>query len=148
MDGIEVLSVIFAKRLGITVGTFCMVYYVLLYIVCGIVLSSWILPLYSIITYMSALKVIDYVTEGVSHSKSVFIVTEKPEAIGDALSLAFRSGVTIIDAKGGYSGDSKAIVYFVINRFQISKMRDLVHEIDGGAYITISEVADVFHTAQ
>lgn len=56
MDGIEVMAVIFAKRLGITVGTFVMIYNVLLYVVCGLVLNSWILPLYSIVTYAAALK--------------------------------------------------------------------------------------------
>ena len=50
IDGIEVMAVIFAKRLGITVGTFVMIYNVLLYILCGLVLESWILPLYSIVT--------------------------------------------------------------------------------------------------
>ena len=45
MDGIEVMSVMFAKRLGITVGTFVMVYNVTLYVLCGVILSSWILPL-------------------------------------------------------------------------------------------------------
>lgn len=45
MDGIEVMAVIFAKRLGITVGTFVMIYNFLLYVICGIVLKSWVLPL-------------------------------------------------------------------------------------------------------
>ena len=56
MDGVEVLAVIFAKRLGLTVGTFVMLYNVALYIFCGIVRGSWVLPLYSIVTYMAALK--------------------------------------------------------------------------------------------
>ena len=60
MDGIEVMAVIFAKKIGITVGTFVMMYNVLLYVVCGIVLKSWILPLYSIVTYAAALKTIDF----------------------------------------------------------------------------------------
>ncbi|MDO4432224.1 MAG: YitT family protein, partial [Aerococcaceae bacterium] len=56
MDGIEVFAVIFAKKLGISIGSFVMVYNVILYTICGIVLSSWILPLYSVVTYMAALK--------------------------------------------------------------------------------------------
>lgn len=51
IDGIEVMAVIFAKRIGITVGTFVMIYNVILYIVCGIAIGSFILPLYSILTY-------------------------------------------------------------------------------------------------
>lgn len=56
MDGVEVIAVIFAKRLGLSIGSFVMVYNVLLYIVCGFVIQSWILPLYSVVTYAAAQK--------------------------------------------------------------------------------------------
>lgn len=69
MDGIEVMAVIFAKGLGVTVGTFVMVYNVLLYIICGIILNSWILPLYSIVTYAAALKTIDFIVDGIDRAK-------------------------------------------------------------------------------
>ena len=144
MDGIEVMAVIFAKRLNITVGTFVMIYNVLLYIICGFVLNSWILPLYSIVTYAAALKTVDFVVEGFDRAKAAMIVTSKPEEICGVLSATFESGITRIEATGGYSYASKTIVYFVVNRFQIAKMKDLVHEIDPHAFITISEVADVF----
>lgn len=144
MDGIEVMAVIFAKRLSITVGTFVMMYNVLLYIVCGIVIKSWILPLYSIITYAAALKAVDFIVEGFDRSKCAMIVTSKPEQICARLGEVFGSGSTRIDARGGFSNTYRAMVYFVVNRFQVTKMKDIVHEIDPHAYITISEVADVF----
>ena len=144
MDGIEVMAVIFAKKLGITVGTFVMIYNVLLYIVCGVVLQSWILPLYSIVTYAGALKTIDFIVEGIDRAKCAIIITEKVDEICDALSETFGSGMTHLEAKGGYSNRDKAMIYFVVNRYQVTQMRDIVHEIDPSAYITISEVADVF----
>lgn len=144
MDGIEVMAVIFAKRLGISVGGFVMSYNVLLYIVCGIVIDSWILPLYSIVTYMAALKTVDFIVEGFDRSKCAIIVTSKPDEICTALSAAFESGMTRVDARGGYSNTYRAMIYFVVNRFQVVKMKDIVHDIDPLAYITISEVADVF----
>ena len=79
MDGIEVMAVIFSKRLGITVGTFVMIYNILLYIICGFVLKSWILPLYSIVTYATALKTVDFIVEGIDRSKCVIIITEHPD---------------------------------------------------------------------
>lgn len=144
MDGIEVMAVIFAKKIGITVGTFVMMYNVLLYVVCGIVLKSWILPLYSIVTYAAALKTIDFIVEGVDRAKCAIIITERPEEICKALSEAFSSGMTYLEAKGGFSNRDKSMIYFVVNRYQVIRMRDIVHEIDPSAYITISEVADVF----
>jgi uncharacterized membrane-anchored protein YitT (DUF2179 family) len=144
IDGIEVMAVIFAKRLGISVGTFVMAYNLILYIACGIIMRSWILPLYSIITYMVAIKAVDFIVEGMDRAKSAMIITDKPDAICEKLSSAFETGSTKIDAVGGYSNSSKTVVYFVVNRFQVTKMKDIVHNIDPNAYITISEVADVF----
>lgn len=144
IDGIEVMAVIFAKKLNITVGTFCMIYNIILYIICGFVRNSWILPLYSIVTYAAALKTIDFIVEGLDRSKGVMIVTEKPDEVSGALSAAFEHGTTNIPARGGYSNKEKTVIYFVVNRFQISKMKDIVHTIDPDAYLTISEVADVF----
>lgn len=144
IDGIEVMSVIFAKKLGITVGTFVMIYNVILYIFCGIAMNSWILPLYSIVTYMAGLKTIDFVVEGIDRSKGVMIITENPTEVAEVLMSTFETGATIMPAMGGYSKAEKHVVYFIVNRFQISKMRTLVHAVDPKAYMTITEVADVF----
>lgn len=147
IDGIEVMAVIFAKKLGITVGTFVMMYNVLLYIACGFVMESWILPLYSIVTYGAALKTIDFIVEGLDRSKAVMIITEKPSEITTALIEEFDCGTTNMSAKGGYSNKDKAVIYFVVNRFQISRMKSIVHTIDPSAFMTITEVADVFTSA-
>lgn len=144
IDGVEVMAVIFAKKLNITVGTFVMIYNVILYVICGFVMHSWILPLYSIVTYMAGLKTVDFIVEGLDHSKEVMIITDKPDEISDALINEFECGTTKIAATGGYSNASKTVIYFVVNRFQISKMRNIVHNIDPKSYVTISEVADVF----
>ena len=144
IDGIEVLAVIFAKRIGITVGTFVMMYNVLLYIVVGILTQSWILPLYSIITYTLALKTIDFIVEGFDKAKAATIITSTPETISRALSDAFGFGITLLPAKGYYSSSDKTMIYFVVNRFQIAKMRALVVKEDPEAFISITEVSDVF----
>lgn len=148
MDGIEVLAVIFAKSMGITVGTFVMVYNVILYVLCGFLLNSWILPLYSIVAYMAALKTVDFLVEGIDRAKCAMIVTKRPDEICSHLSKTFGTGSTRVEAMGGYTNEPKSIVYFVVNRFQIIRMKELVHQIDPGAFITISEVADLFRANQ
>ncbi len=144
IDGIEVLAVIFAKKLNITVGTFVMIYNVLLYVVCGIVMQNWILPLYSIVTYAAGLKTVDFIVEGFDRSKEVMIITDKPEPISEALMSEFECGTTKLSATGGYSNMEKTIIYFVVNRFQVSRMRNIVRSIDPKAFVTISDVADMF----
>ncbi len=94
--------------------------------------------------YGAALKTVDYIVEGFDRAKSATIVTANPTEVCTALSEEFGSGLTLIDAKGYYSNSDKAYIYFVLNRFQIGKMRTIVHRIDAGAFIAISDVADVF----
>lgn len=148
IDGIEVLAVTFAKKLNLTVGTFVMIFNVILYIICGIVMQSWILPLYSIVTYVAALKTVDYIVEGFDRSKSAMIITTEQEKVCKKLSEEFENGITFFDAKGYYSNTDKAMIYFVVNRFQVNKMQKIVHKIDPNAYISITEVADVFGAKQ
>ena len=143
MDGIEVLAIIFAKKLGITVGTFVMIYNVVLYIICGIIMQSWILALYSMVTYAAALKTIDYIIEGFDRAKSAMIITEKPEEICKQISEEFENGVTTLDAHGYYSDTAKTMIYFVVNRFQVGKLKEIVHRTDPRAYVSITEVADI-----
>ncbi len=107
MDGIEVMAVVFARKIGISVGSFVMIYNVFLYIICGIAINSWILPLYSIVTYMAALKTIDFIVEGLDREKCAMIVTEKADEICSTLASAFEVGMTRVEAKGGYSGTKK-----------------------------------------
>lgn len=148
MDGIEVMAVIFAKRLGLSVGSFVMVYNVLLYIICGAVIHSWILPLYSIVTYGAALKTVDYIVDGLQREKAAMIITAKPVDIKKQLMEEFGCGMTLIKAMGGYSGEERTVLYFVVNRFQVMKMKGIVQKIDPLAYIILTEVADIFSVNQ
>ena len=100
MDGIEVVAVVFAKKLGISVGTFVLIYNVLLYIICGIVRGSWILPLYSIVTYAAGSKTVDFIVDGLDSAKAAMIITTRPNQICQAVSEEFGTGLTILDAHG------------------------------------------------
>ncbi|MBP3656465.1 MAG: YitT family protein [Clostridia bacterium] len=144
IDGIEVLAVIFARGMGITVGTFVMAYNAVLYVLAGALVGSWTLPLYSILTYMVGIKAVDFIVEGLDKTKAAMIVTSHPEEICRDLSAAFQTGITLMQAHGYYSNEPKTIVYFVVNRFQIAKMRGIVHNADKHAFISITEVSDLF----
>ena len=144
IDGIEIMAIIFAKKLGTTVGTFVMAYNVILYIICGVTVGDWILPLYSIVTYMAGMKTVDFIVEGLDRSKAVMIMSEKSKEVSQALMEEFETGTTLWTGLGGYSNNEKQVIYFVVNRFQIARMRNLVHALDPKAFMTITDVADVF----
>ena len=143
IDGIDVLSVVFAKKIGISIGTFVMIFNFILYVACGIAVSDWILPRYSIVTYFVGAKTVDFVVEGIDSSKCAMIVTTKANEISDELSKSFQSSGTIVKAIGGYSKEDKQIIYFIVNRFQINKLKTAVHSIDSSAYIALQDVSDI-----
>lgn len=148
IDGVEVTAVIFAKRIGLTVGSFVMIYNVALYVVAGILLKDWILPLYSIVAYGAALKTVDFIVEGIDRAKCAMIITENSDEICAELMETFETGATKIEVIGGYSNAQKTMIYFIVNRFQVIKLKEIVHSIDKKAFITISEVADIFSANQ
>ena len=143
IDGMEVLSIVFAKKIGLSIGTFVLIFNGILYIVCGIVFQSWELPLYSCIAYFIGSKTVDFVVEGFDRSKCAMIVTTKANDISNALSEAFQSSGTIVNGIGGYTKQQKQVLYFVINHFQINKMKKIVHSIDEKAFISLHDVSDV-----
>lgn len=143
IDGIDILSVVFAKKIGISIGSFVLLFNTTLYVICGIVIQSWILPLYSIVTYYVGSKTVDFIVEGFDRSKCAMIVTTKAAEISDALSESFETSGTIVKAIGGYSKKEKEIVYFIINHFQINRLKQIVHEIDETAFISLQDVSDI-----
>ncbi len=147
MDGIEVTAIIFAKPLGLSVGNFVLIYNVALYIICGIAMNSWILPLYSIVTYAAGSKTVDFIVDGLDSSKAAMIITTCPNEIAQKVSEEFGTGLTVLDARGFYSGTPKTVLYVVVNRFQTVKLKTLVKSIDSGAYMAITPVADLLHAS-
>ena len=147
IDGMEVLASIFAKRVGLSVGNFVMIYNVILYITIGASFRSWILPLYSIITYFVAVRAVDFIVEGLDKAKSVMIVTAKTEEICKVLSADFGHGITLLKVQGYYSGEDRYAIYFVVNRFQITRVKNEVRHIDPRAFFVVTEVSDMLGTS-
>ncbi len=148
IDGIEVMAVLFAKKLGLTVGTFMMIYNTILYITAALVFQSWTVALYSIIAYTVGNKTIDFVVEGLDKAKAAFIITEKGSSLPELLSAELGQGVTLLDSYGAYSKESKTLIYCVVNRFEISKVKKLVRETDPKAFVSIAEVSETVGGAE
>ena len=108
-------------------------------------MGSWILPLYSIVTYAAGSKTVDFIVDGLDSAKAAMIVTTSPDEIGRAVSEELGIGLTLLDAHGFYSATPKTMLYVVVNRFQTVKLKTLVKSIDPDAYMAISPVADLLH---
>lgn len=142
LDGIEIVSIRLARKLGFSVGEIIMVFNFFIFITAGF-LYGWRQAMYSILTYFIAYKLIDIVIEGLNESKSVMVVSDFSEQIGQSIIEKMDIGVTYIDAEGGYSGAKKRIVYCVISRLEIIKIKNLIKEIDPSAFIAIENVHEV-----
>lgn len=142
IDGVEVLAVLFAKKLGLTVGTFVMIFNIILYTVAGIVTKSFHSPLYSVIAYAIGLKAVDFMIEGFDKAKSAYIITEHDEEVAEKLSDVFGRGLTLFDARGYYSDSEKTVLFCVVNRFEINQLKSIVAAIDPNAFIVVNDVTD------
>lgn len=142
MDGTEILSIRLAKKSGFSIGEIIMFFNVFIYTGAGF-LYGWDKAMYSVLVYFITYKVIDIVLEGLNESKSVNIITDKAEEIGNAIIQKLDVSVTYIDARGGYSGAEKTIVYCVISRLEITKLKELIRIIDPTAFLAIENVHEV-----
>lgn len=142
IDGIEVMAVLFAKKIGITVGQFVMVFNVILYIIASIVTGNLAVALYSVVSYAVGLKAVDFVVEGFDKGKACFIITDKGDEMAAAVSEELGRGITVLESKGFYSGQKRAMLYCVINRFEIGRLKRVINRVDQKAFVTVNEISE------
>jgi len=142
LDGTEVVSLLLTKRMPFSVGEIVMGFNVLIFAAAGLVFGIE-RALYSAATYLLAYKAIDVVVEGLDESKALFIVSDRSEAISAYLFEKLKAGVTIFKGMGGYSRIDKEIIYVIVRRLEISKIKESVREIDADAFITVHNVHEV-----
>ncbi len=143
LDGTEILSLVLSKKWGLSVGEFIMGLNIVIYCGAGLVFG-WEKAMYSMLTYFIAYKVIDVVMEGVNSSKSVRIISDKSYEIGQALIERLDIGITYIYGQGGYSKIDKTIIYCIISRLEMAKMKEIIKEIDPKAFISIVDVHESY----
>ncbi len=142
LDGTEIIAIRLAPKLGLSIGEIIMIFNVFIFFAAGF-LFGFDRAMYSILTYFIAYKVIDVVLEGLNESKSVLVVTDFSQEMGDKIIEQMGVSVTYIDAVGGYSGQPKRIVYCVISRLEVTKLKQLVKDVDKTAFISIENVHEV-----
>jgi uncharacterized membrane-anchored protein YitT (DUF2179 family) len=142
LDGTETVGIILDKKTGFSVGEIVFIINLFIMTLAGFIFG-WDKAMYSMITYFIAFKVIDITIEGFNDAKNVMIVSEKANELSIVLMLELGKGLTLISAKGGYSGNEKNIIYTVITRFEIGRLKSIVNKVDPYAFITITDVTEV-----
>lgn len=142
LDGIEIVSILISKKLRMAVGQIIMLFNVVIFLIAGFVFE-WSSAMYSMVTYYIAIKVIDIVVEGLEESKSVTIISKEYDEISQAIMDRLGRGTTLLQAKGGYTGDDTQVIYCVVSRLELAKLKSIVHSIDERAFIAVEHVSDV-----
>ena len=145
LDGTEIMSLVLSKKFGLSVGEIIMAFNIFIYGASGLVFG-WEQAMYSILTYFVAYRVIDVVIDGLDTSKSVRIISNKSEEIGKVLIEDLEIGITYLYGKGGYSGIDKTVIYCVVSRLEMSKLKEVVRRIDPSAFLSVVDVHEVYGT--
>ena len=139
LDGTEMIAIIFDKKISFSIGEIVMFFNVFILGSAGF-LYGWDRAMYSLVTYFIAFKVIDIVVEGFDSSKGVMIVSDCYSDIAAALTDRLGRGVTLLEGQGGYSKLETTVIYVVVSRLEITKLKSIVLGFDSDALITIGNV--------
>lgn len=142
LDGTEIIAILVSKRMPFSVGEVVMFFNLFILGSAGFVFG-WDNAMYSLIAYYIAFKMIDITIEGFDESKSVWIISEHYRDIGDALLDRLGRGVTYLEGEGGFSGDTKKVVFCVITRLEEAKLKAIVDELDPSAFLAVGNIHDV-----
>lgn len=142
LDGTEIVAIIFDRWTSFSVGEIVMFLNLFILSSAGLVFTLD-KAMYSLVAYFIIFKVMDIVIEGLDESKAAMIVSDKPDEIADALLARLGRGVTILHGEGGYTKERKNVLYAVITRLEMAKLKSIVDEIDENAFLTINDVHEV-----
>ncbi len=143
LDGTEIAALLISKRSHLLkVGDVILGFNVVLFLLAMSVLGVEA-ALYSILTYFTAAKMLDFVLHGIEEYTALTIISSKPDAIRSEIMSAMGRGVTVYRGYGGMSGSEQHILFCVVTRLEIGRAKTIIKAIDEHAFIvshTLSEV--------
>ena len=142
LDGTEIVAILVTKKSPFSVGEIVMFFNVFILASAGFVFG-WDRAMYSLIAYFIAYKMIDVIIEGFDESKSVWIISERHDDIGQAIIQRLGRGVTYLHGEGAFTGGEKRVIFCVITRLEEAKMKSIVEEIDPSAFLAVGNIHDV-----
>lgn len=142
LDGTEITAIILDRKTSFSVGEVVMFFNLFILGAAGFVFG-WDKAMYSLVAYFIISKMIDVVIKGLDESYAVMIVSDEYEEIADALMHRLGRGVTYLHGQGAYTGDDKQVLYCVVTRLEVVKLKDIALEKDESAFVTINPVHDI-----
>jgi uncharacterized membrane-anchored protein YitT (DUF2179 family) len=146
IDGTEVLAITISRKSSLTVGDFIAVFNVLLFVLAATIVSVET-AMYSMLTYFSASKTVDFIINGIEEYIGVMIVSDDAEIIKEMIASKLERGVTVFRSDGGFGNKGKAmpdrkILFCVITRLEVTRLLLEVEKIDRGAFVIQYPIKD------
>jgi uncharacterized membrane-anchored protein YitT (DUF2179 family) len=142
LDGTDILALLISKRSHLfRVGDVILALNILIFL-CAEFFLGVEKGLYSILTYVSASKTLNFLLHGIEEYTAITIVSEQSDSIRQAISGTCGRGVTVFKGRGGKSGHDFDILFCVVTRLEIGKVMDVVSEIDAAAFVTVHPLAE------
>jgi uncharacterized membrane-anchored protein YitT (DUF2179 family) len=141
LDGTEILALLISKKTSFSMGDIILVFNIVIFSVAAVVMSIET-ALYSILTYLSAAKTVDFVIHGLEEQSGVTIISQQHERIREAVLHDLQRGVTVYKGRGGFSGEEAEILFCIVTRLEIGKLKTLVQSIDPSAFVVIHHISD------
>ena len=141
--GSDIISMILHKYTKISLGTLVMIVDGIITLVTLVAFGDIRLPIYSVIVIFIEGKVIDLVVDGMKSYRTMFIITDKPEAIRDFIINDIKRGGTCITGTGLYRGTEHKMIYVTLDRTGMVKLRLALHDIDPKAFVNIMESSEI-----
>lgn len=140
--GTTILAKMANKFLDVNVS-YAMLFFDLIIITIGLTVMSLEQVLLTVIALYIATKVMDFIIEGMNPKKAITIISNKPEMLGKMINTEIKRGVTIMDGKGFYSREDKDILYVIINRSQLTRLKRMIRKYDEDAFVVVHDVNSV-----
>lgn len=135
LDGTEIAALLISKRSAVLrVGDVILGFNVVLFLVALSVLGVES-SLYSILTYVAASKTLDFVLHGIDEFTAITIVSNDSEVIRERITGELARGVTVYKGYGGKTGVERNILYCVVTRLEIGRVKAIVREVDANAFV-------------
>ncbi|PTX59927.1 uncharacterized membrane-anchored protein YitT (DUF2179 family) [Melghirimyces profundicolus] len=99
--------------------------------------------MYTVVAVFVGARVIDFVVEGLDTAKAATIISNSAVSISDKITREMDRGVTLLKGRGGYTGSDKEVLYVVVGRNELTRMKQLVHSVDPYAFVVVHDVRDV-----
>ncbi|MET3576078.1 YitT family protein [Bhargavaea ullalensis] len=143
LDGTEILAILISKRRPISVGQIVMIMNVFIFTLAGLLVFTWETTFYSMITYFIASKVIDMVVEGLDESLSVMIISDRADELARGFIDEIGRGVTFLRGEGAFTTDTKKVIYTVVDRLEMARIRTIIRNVDPDAFVVVQRVNEI-----